>query len=812
MGSVGSKTGMRCNPWRWLWGIIPVGILAFVTVQWEHDRIETDLRQRAETALTSANLRWAATAFDGRDGLVTGQATTDDATARAAKVVRDVWGVRITDARTHLLPQVSPYQWSATLRNNRIKLHGYVPTDDMRSAIMGVAKATFPKVDLDDKLELARGAPDQNVWLGGIGFALRQLAGLKAGTVNFRDTGLSIEGEAIGFGEYKSVRGALRNNLPSGVTLVADNVQPPVASPYSWSAKRSGNQLVVGGHVPDEGVREQIFALAKQSFPRLAIVDRLETAQGAPQGFTAIARAAIEQLVPLNSGEVKLTDRAIVFTGEAPDQTVATSVTTAFRSIAKGFDVTETITYPKPKPPLAQPFVIRAEAGPNEVVLSGYVPSEEARASLLAASRKRFGSRQVTDRLQLASGEPANWAQCLEAGLAAVAKLDSGSLSMTDTAMDVSGSTGDEALAGRLPGEIRAAANRACETTVNITFDAPPEPQLTWRAAHDGAGNVTLEGEVPNAETRDALVQAAGRLFPKGAVTDRMKLSGANSQKWQAVGLLGLKLLASLRKGEAVISRQELTVGGEAKDAAVQTAVRDQLAHAIAAPYKGRDAIEVRSDAMIWSEKEAKRKAEEQLAKERAEAEAAQRAKSEAEQAQARAAAEAEAKRKAEEDRAKERAAAAAAAAAAEAAAKAAAEKAKAAKPPVSAERKKEADLCQVKLREVASTGIINFTRASAELERVSLPTLARLAEVAKVCPTAKIEIEGHTDAEGLPERNQLLSQRRAQAVADYLVGVGIAADRLTAIGFGAERPVAPNDTAANRAKNRRIEFTVRAE
>ena len=36
---------MRCNPWRWLWGIIPIAILSFLTVQWEHERIEADLRE-----------------------------------------------------------------------------------------------------------------------------------------------------------------------------------------------------------------------------------------------------------------------------------------------------------------------------------------------------------------------------------------------------------------------------------------------------------------------------------------------------------------------------------------------------------------------------------------------------------------------------------------------------------------------------------------------------------------------------------------------------------------------------------------------
>jgi outer membrane protein OmpA-like peptidoglycan-associated protein/osmotically-inducible protein OsmY len=808
---------MRCNPWRWLWGLIPVAMLSYLTTQWEHERIEADLRSRAETALAGSNLRWATTAFDGRDALITGQAVSDDGPQRAQKVVTDVWGVRVADTRANLLPQVSPYVWSAAARGNRIKLVGHVPNDEARSTIMGVVKAAFPKSEIEDKLELARGAPDQNIWLGGIGFALKQLGALKSGTVNIKDTGLTIEGEAAGFAEYKSVKGALRNAMPGGIKLVADSVQPPLVSPYKWAAKRSGDQLVISGNVPDDAMREQVFSLARKTFPKLAIVDRLETAQGAPQGLAGVARAALEQLAALSSGEVQLTDQKVSLTGEAPDQGVATQVVGAFRSAAKGFQVVDAVTFPKPKAPVAAPYLIRAEAGPRELVLSGSVPSEEARAELLAAAAKRFSGRQITDRLAIASGEPAEWRACLDAGLAGLARLASGSLAMSDATMELAGAAADEATATRLPGDLRAAANRVCETKANITFDAPPEPDLTWRASHDGAGNVVLEGQVPDAQTRDQIVQSAGRLFANAKLDDRMKVANTASSKWQGTSLLGLKLLATLRKGDALIDRHQLTITGEARDTAIQAQIKDQLARSLAAPYEWREDVTVRSDAMIWSENEARRKAEEQQEKDRLAAEAARRqaeadarAQADAEakaraaaEAQAKAAAEAEARRQAEEQRARERAAAAA-----EASRKAAeAEQAKTA-----AARKQEADVCQLKMRDVATNGTIRFGWASADLDRASLPTLDRLAEVAKACPAAKIEIGGHTDAEGTPERNASLSERRAKSVVAYLANVGVGADRMTAIGFGASQPIAPNDTADNRAKNRRIEFTVRAE
>ncbi|TKB36769.1 MAG: OmpA family protein, partial [Mesorhizobium sp.] len=66
----------------------------------------------------------------------------------------------------------------------------------------------------------------------------------------------------------------------------------------------------------------------------------------------------------------------------------------------------------------------------------------------------------------------------------------------------------------------------------------------------------------------------------------------------------------------------------------------------------------------------------------------------------------------------------------------------------------------------------------------------------------------GHTDSDGSPAANKLLSERRAEAVADAIVAAGIARTQIMATGYGEERPVAANDTPKNKALNRRIEFS----
>lgn len=76
--------------------------------------------------------------------------------------------------------------------------------------------------------------------------------------------------------------------------------------------------------------------------------------------------------------------------------------------------------------------------------------------------------------------------------------------------------------------------------------------------------------------------------------------------------------------------------------------------------------------------------------------------------------------------------------------------------------------------------------------------------------PELKLDISGHTDNTGDATKNQALSQNRAKAVLDYLVKKGVAANRMTAAGYGQDQPVADNKTAAGRAKNRRVEIKVR--
>lgn len=101
----------------------------------------------------------------------------------------------------------------------------------------------------------------------------------------------------------------------------------------------------------------------------------------------------------------------------------------------------------------------------------------------------------------------------------------------------------------------------------------------------------------------------------------------------------------------------------------------------------------------------------------------------------------------------------------------------------------------------------INFEFNRATLLPSSEDTLKFVAAGLLANPEIHVEISGHTDNIGSANANQLLSLRRAEAVKNYLVSRGVAANRLTTVGYGFTRPIADNRTEEGRAKNRRIEF-----
>jgi outer membrane protein OmpA-like peptidoglycan-associated protein len=121
-----------------------------------------------------------------------------------------------------------------------------------------------------------------------------------------------------------------------------------------------------------------------------------------------------------------------------------------------------------------------------------------------------------------------------------------------------------------------------------------------------------------------------------------------------------------------------------------------------------------------------------------------------------------------------------------------------------------DAAACQARLNATLVLDKIDFRSGSVKIRRASAYVLDRLAALLQRCPEQKVEIGVHADDVGDEEGNQALSQRRADKVARYLINEGVAAARVTGVGHGDKKPMAPDDGEEGRGENRRIEFILK--
>lgn len=121
---------------------------------------------------------------------------------------------------------------------------------------------------------------------------------------------------------------------------------------------------------------------------------------------------------------------------------------------------------------------------------------------------------------------------------------------------------------------------------------------------------------------------------------------------------------------------------------------------------------------------------------------------------------------------------------------------------------------CPVMETETVSIALnVNFPSNSDEIPAASLPEIKRVADFMQQFPNASVTVEGHTDDRGRAAYNKALSQKRADAVRLSLINdFDIASERVEAMGYGEEKPIADNNTAAGRAENRRVVAVVKAQ
>lgn len=458
----------------------------------------------------------------------------------------------------------------------------------------------------------------------------------------------------------------------------------------------------------------------------------------------------------------------------------------------------------------------------HRVRIAGYAPSGGAQQAIMGVAKASLPGFEVTDRMNVARGVPAadTWLAGVSFALKQLSDLKRGEVRLDGLELSVAGSAEDIAAYKG----VKSALANGLPKGIKLRADAVTPPKISpfvWKA-HWENGRLQLSGYVPSDALREALMTAA-KAGPAGAnVADAMEPGAGAPEGLAPAAAASIRELTRLESGTAEFKDANLIIAGVAANNSTAQGVRAALQAAMPPSIKLTQQITSRAIPMPPLPPPPPPAKDLQplavpapVTPQPVPSEASQTSAPPSPQAtfvaptlppppplppardlQPRIAAPAPA--------------AAPTAPQAAPGQRIALPSLKLPPPAPPSAAQLEAEACQAKLRTLTTSGHILFPTGSAALDPASFPTLDKLAEAATSCPGLRISIEGHTDTEGSTAFNERLSVRRAQTVAAHLIKAGVKAASLKAVGFGNRRPVAPNDTPENMARNRRIEFTVR--
>jgi outer membrane protein OmpA-like peptidoglycan-associated protein/osmotically-inducible protein OsmY len=586
----GEFAGMRCKPWRWLWGLLPLALLAIAALLHSRSAIEADLQERTRYALEEAGLDWASSSFVGRDAAMTGEAVDESDRERALDLVRNTWGVRVAEDKAALAAEIRPYTWSALRANDRMRLEGYVPDDSERRQIVELAQRTLSDVRVSDRLEVGRGVPNRDRWSKAVAFALKQLDGLEDGEVSLSDLALSVRGKAKSAQSYRAVKTALAGNLPRGVKLALADITAPVADPYLLNVTFADGRVAIDGHAADDQSIAAIAAAAKRAFPKVRADVKLEVADGAPENWRAAAETIFAEMAKLTEGFATIRNESIDFSGTAETQETAEEVMHRVEDgVPSNFRAQANVTFKKSQLAEVKPYTLNATYTDGALSVEGYAPDDATVSAIDSQARNRFKSTTSSVRLELGAGAPEGWREAAVGMLGELARLEEGFAAIRDTTVDVTGVAKDQATADVVKSTIETGMPAGYRGTASITVKAEEIAEIrpyTFSVDYDGKQTL-LEGYVPSEEDRGELKRYVERTFPGVVIIERLQLGAGAPAGFRDAAETGLSQLGRLEEGRMAMRDTEVVITGVAREQRHADSVGAELRSGLPSRFRG---------------------------------------------------------------------------------------------------------------------------------------------------------------------------------------------------------------------------------
>ncbi|MCC6735342.1 MAG: OmpA family protein [Bauldia sp.] len=571
---------------RWFVAAIVVCAgLGALAVTLHEPTIAASLSDRVGARLGETGQTWAAATVEGRSVILTGTAPTIAGREEARIAVAGVWGVAAVDDRTELIPMVTPFTWSVSRAGGALTIAGYVPSDEVRGEVAALVSNSFPGVPVDDRTELARGAPDN--FVRGVGFALRVLDNLDEGSVSLSGVSISVAGLSRDLSHYESTLSMLAGAVPGGFSVAAAAIEPPFVTPYVWQLSFDTARAEVSGYVPSASIGADVEARVRRAVGELPLDNRVTLASGAPEGFAPFIEYALGVVARLGSGYVTLTGNQLQLSGRArtPEDYAALQAA-ATDPVPPGL----VLIASEIQPSMAEAYVLEVVRSSNGLSLIGFMPSDDARTEVIAEAVRLFGAGQIDDQLQIADGAPRmDWIGAAKFAIGQAAALSGGSARISDNSYSI---TGAAATSAAYEGLLAALARTLPASLVlNTSLVSAPVVSPYRFVASVGPEAVTLSGFAPSPEIRQTLATAAElRFAPLPVVVDALLADGAPAGFSEAM-VAGLQAISRLEAGRLELVDGAISVSGVAPYDGAISRIEEQLRGALPPGYRVTTAI-----------------------------------------------------------------------------------------------------------------------------------------------------------------------------------------------------------------------------
>ena len=250
-------------------------------------------------------------------------------------------------------------------------------------------------------------------------------------SVSGRDVSLSADA----FSEEGRRSAAAQVEAVAGVRLLDDDTSLiREAKPFEWSVERDVVRITLGGNAPLPASKARLADATRAAAAATEVSDRMGLARGAPPRFDTAALLLIEQIGKLKDGKITLSDTAVSLTGMAREIGNREAILAALRNLPEGYSVKENAIK-------APPYIFRANKDPvaNTVTLEGYVPDNNVHAAIVAAVGRKFFAEKLVDNLKASAGAPQGFQNAAVAALGALSRVSTGSLTISDREVKLSG-------------------------------------------------------------------------------------------------------------------------------------------------------------------------------------------------------------------------------------------------------------------------------------------------------------------------------------------------------------------------------------